>query len=206
LRNLWSLNSRLPGPLRQRLQQLEHGAVSLVVFGREVSILERSQKKVWERNLALPGPPPRETLQLVGSVSTHRLLRKLYATGHILDCDVLQEDHHSPTRLWMFDLQDPRGVDSRRNQGFVATFSMYLSMAAFYSLSNRVFYSFAGHVRRDTFLIFLLIQRARSEIEQLVYWMLEILFASQIAFCDLHRCVRLRDVGGESTNCGRPCG
>ena len=39
------------------------------------------------------------------------------------------------------------------------------------------------------FLIFLLIHRIRSEIEQVINWMPEILFASQIAFCGLHRCV-----------------
>ncbi len=59
-------------------------------------------------------------------------------------------------------------------------------MAAFYALSECLFYSFAGPVRRDRFLIFRLLHRVRSEVEKIVHWMPEILFAAEIPFRRLH--------------------
>jgi hypothetical protein len=63
------------------------------------------------------------------------------------------------------------------------------SVAAFYALSKRLFYSFAGPVRWDRFHIFRLLHRVRSEVEKIVHWMPEILFATEIAFRGLHRCM-----------------
>jgi hypothetical protein len=60
------------------------------------------------------------------------------------------------------------------------------SVAAFYALPECLFYSFAGPVRRDRFLIFRLLHRVRSEVEKVVHWIPEILFAAQIAFGGLH--------------------
>ena len=62
-------------------------------------------------------------------------------------------------------------------------------MAAFYPWLVCVFYSFAGPVRRDRFLIFRLLLRVRSEVEKVVHWMPEILFAAEIAFRGLDRCM-----------------
>jgi hypothetical protein len=60
------------------------------------------------------------------------------------------------------------------------------SVAAFYALPECLFYSFAGPVRPDRFLIFRLLRRVRSEVEKIVHGMPEILFAAQIAFRGLH--------------------
>jgi len=60
------------------------------------------------------------------------------------------------------------------------------SVAAFYALPECLFYSFAGPVRRGRFLIFCLLHRVRSEVEKIVHWMPEILFAAEIAFRGLH--------------------
>jgi len=63
------------------------------------------------------------------------------------------------------------------------------SVAAFYALPKSLFYSFAGPVRRDRFHTFRLLLRIRSEIEKIVHWMPEILFAAEIAFRGLLRCM-----------------
>ncbi len=63
------------------------------------------------------------------------------------------------------------------------------SVAAFYSWLLRLFYSFAGHVCRTRVLMLGLLLGIHSEVEQVVYWMTEILFAAEIVFRGLHRCV-----------------
>jgi hypothetical protein len=61
------------------------------------------------------------------------------------------------------------------------------SVAAFYPLPRCLFYSFAGPVRRDRFhMLRRLLLPIRSEVEKVVYWMPEILFAAEIAFRGLH--------------------
>jgi hypothetical protein len=61
------------------------------------------------------------------------------------------------------------------------------SVAAFYALSKRLFYSITGPVHGDRFLTFPLPLGIRSEVEKIVHWMPEILFASEIALRSLHR-------------------
>jgi hypothetical protein len=61
------------------------------------------------------------------------------------------------------------------------------SVAAFYSWLVGCFYSFTGRQRR--FLMFGLLLCVRSEIEKIVHWMPEVLFAAEIAFRGLDRCV-----------------
>jgi hypothetical protein len=63
------------------------------------------------------------------------------------------------------------------------------SVAAFYALPECLFYSFAGPVRRDRFHLFRRLLPIRSEVEKVVYWMPEILFAAKIAFRGLHGCM-----------------
>jgi hypothetical protein len=63
------------------------------------------------------------------------------------------------------------------------------SVAAFYALPECLFYSFAGNVRRDRFILFRLPLSLRSEVEKVVHWMSEILFAAEIAFGGLDRCM-----------------
>jgi len=60
------------------------------------------------------------------------------------------------------------------------------SVAAFYALPGCLFYSFAGPVRRDRFHMFRLLLRVHPEVEKVVHWMPEILFATEIAFRGLH--------------------
>ena len=55
------------------------------------------------------------------------------------------------------------------------------SVAAFYAFPACLFYSFAGPVRRDRFHMFRLLRPIRSEVEKVVHWMPEILFAAEIA-------------------------
>lgn len=62
-------------------------------------------------------------------------------------------------------------------------------MAAFYPCLVWFFYSFAGRLRWDRFLTFRLLLRVRSEVEKIVYRMPEILFAAEIVFCGLDRCM-----------------
>jgi len=62
-------------------------------------------------------------------------------------------------------------------------------VAAFYPWLVCLFYSSAGSVRRDTFLRFRLLLRIRSEVEKIVHWMPEILFAAEVAFRGLDRCM-----------------
>ena len=62
-------------------------------------------------------------------------------------------------------------------------------MAAFYALPECLFYSFAGPVCRNRFRIFRLLLPIRSEVEKVVHRMSEILFAAEIAFRRLDRCV-----------------
>jgi hypothetical protein len=62
------------------------------------------------------------------------------------------------------------------------------SVAAFYALPGCLFYSFTGPVRRDGFRMFRLLL-IRSEVEKVVHWMPEILFAAEIAFRGLHGCM-----------------
>jgi hypothetical protein len=63
------------------------------------------------------------------------------------------------------------------------------SVAAFYPWLVCLFYSFTGLLRRDRFLMLRLLLRVRSEVEKIVYWMPEILFATEIAFRGLHGCM-----------------
>ena len=65
------------------------------------------------------------------------------------------------------------------------------SVAAFYSWLLRLFYSF---VRRWEGLFMFWLLLARSEVEQIVYWVTEILFAAQIVFRGLHRCVSQQEL------------
>jgi hypothetical protein len=60
------------------------------------------------------------------------------------------------------------------------------SVAAFYPWLVCLFYSFVGPVHRDRFLAFRLLLPIRSEVEKVVHWMPEILFAAEIAFRGLH--------------------
>jgi hypothetical protein len=61
-------------------------------------------------------------------------------------------------------------------------------VAAFYRWLLWVFYSFAAPVRCNRVLNFRLL-RIRSEIEEIIYGMTEILFAAKIAFRGLDRSV-----------------
>jgi hypothetical protein len=58
-------------------------------------------------------------------------------------------------------------------------------VAAFYSWLLCLFYSFAGCVRPDRFIRLCLPLLVHSEIEKIVHWMPEILFAAEIAFRSL---------------------
>jgi hypothetical protein len=60
------------------------------------------------------------------------------------------------------------------------------SVAAFYALPECLFYSFAAPGRRDRFHLFRLLLSIRSEVEKIVHWIPEILFAAEIAFRGLH--------------------
>ena len=62
-------------------------------------------------------------------------------------------------------------------------------MAAFYPRLGCLFYSSASSVCRNRFLVFRGLRRIRSEVEKIVHRMSEILFAAEIVFCGLHRCV-----------------
>ena len=62
-------------------------------------------------------------------------------------------------------------------------------MAAFYSGLVFLFYSSIASVRRDRSLMLLVLLGIRSEIEKVVYWMPEILFAAEITFCGLDGCM-----------------
>ena len=62
-------------------------------------------------------------------------------------------------------------------------------MAAFYARLLCLFYSSTGPVRWDRLLIFFRAQRIRSEVKKVVHWMPEILFAAEIAFRGLDRCM-----------------
>jgi hypothetical protein len=62
-------------------------------------------------------------------------------------------------------------------------------VAAFYALLECLFYSFAGPLRRDRFHMFRLLLPIRSEVEKVVHWMPEILFAAEITFRRLDGCV-----------------
>jgi hypothetical protein len=63
------------------------------------------------------------------------------------------------------------------------------SVATFYPSLVCLLYSFAGPVRRETLVMFRLLLRIRSEVEKIVYWMPEILFAAEIPFRGLHGCM-----------------
>ena len=67
-------------------------------------------------------------------------------------------------------------------------------MAAFYPWPDCLFYSFAGLVRRNRFHMFRLPLPIRSEVEKVVYWMPEILFAAEIAFRRLDRCMSQQEL------------
>ena len=62
-------------------------------------------------------------------------------------------------------------------------------MAAFYALPKWFFYTFAGPGRRGSLVTFRMLLRAYSEVEQIVHRLPEILFATEIAFRGLDRCV-----------------
>ena len=61
-------------------------------------------------------------------------------------------------------------------------------MAAFYPWLVCLFYSVADPLRRDRFLMLRLLG-IRSEVEKIIHWMSEILFAAEIALRCLHRCM-----------------
>jgi hypothetical protein len=61
------------------------------------------------------------------------------------------------------------------------------SVAAFYALSEYLFYTLAGSGRRDRLILFRLLLRVHSEVEKIVHWMPEILLAAEIAFRGLDR-------------------
>jgi hypothetical protein len=63
------------------------------------------------------------------------------------------------------------------------------SVAAFYSRLVRLLYSFAGGIRRAKFLRLPSLLRVRSQVEKIVHGMPEILFAAEIAFRSLDRCM-----------------
>jgi hypothetical protein len=54
-------------------------------------------------------------------------------------------------------------------------------VAAFYRWLPWLFYRFTAPVLRDRFLIFIPPHRVCSEVEKIVNWMAEILFAAEIA-------------------------
>ena len=60
-------------------------------------------------------------------------------------------------------------------------------MAAFYALLACPFYRVAGPGCLDRFITFRLLLRVHSEVEKIVHWMPEILFAAKIAFRGLNR-------------------
>ena len=62
-------------------------------------------------------------------------------------------------------------------------------MEAFYPWLVCLFYAFAGALRRDGFLMFRLLLGLHSEVEKIVHRMAEILFAAEIAFRSLDRCM-----------------
>jgi hypothetical protein len=61
------------------------------------------------------------------------------------------------------------------------------SVAAFYALSEYLFYTLAGPGHRDRLILFRLLARVHSEVEKIVHWMPEILLAAEIAFRGLDR-------------------
>ena len=61
-------------------------------------------------------------------------------------------------------------------------------------MPERLFYSFAGPVCREKFLIFRLLLPVRPEIKKVVHWMPEILLAAEIAFRRLNRCVAQQEL------------
>jgi len=63
------------------------------------------------------------------------------------------------------------------------------SVAAFYALPECLFYTFAGPGCRDRFIMFSLLLRGHSEVEQIVHWMPKILLAAEIAFRGLDGCM-----------------
>ena len=63
------------------------------------------------------------------------------------------------------------------------------SVAAFYPRLMYFFYSLCGPAFWNRILAFVLLHCIYSEIEKIVYWMPEILFAAEIAFCGLDRCM-----------------
>src|SRR5512142_886615 len=63
------------------------------------------------------------------------------------------------------------------------------SVAAIYPRLMYTFYRLYGPVCWNTFLAFLLPHRFHSEVEKIVYWMPEILFAAEIAFHGLDGCM-----------------
>jgi hypothetical protein len=62
------------------------------------------------------------------------------------------------------------------------------SVAAFYPLPRCLFYR-VGRFHWGEFIIVFLRPSIRSEVEKVVHWMPEILFAAEIAFRGLHGCM-----------------
>ena len=60
-------------------------------------------------------------------------------------------------------------------------------MTAFYALPERLFYTFAGPVCRDRFIMFFLLLRGHSQVEQIIHRMSQVLFAAKTPFCRLDR-------------------
>jgi hypothetical protein len=62
-------------------------------------------------------------------------------------------------------------------------------VAAFYASAKWLFYSFDGAVRRRRLLALRRLQRVCSEVEKIVHRMTEVLFAAEVSFRGLHRCM-----------------
>ena len=60
-------------------------------------------------------------------------------------------------------------------------------MTAFYALPDCFFYTFAGPGCRDRFIMFFLLLRGHSEVQQIIHRMSQVLFAAKIPFCRLDR-------------------
>ena len=61
-------------------------------------------------------------------------------------------------------------------------------MPAFYPLPRRLFYR-VGRFHWNGFIVVFLLPPVRSEVKKIVHWMSEILFAAEITFRGLHRCM-----------------
>jgi hypothetical protein len=68
------------------------------------------------------------------------------------------------------------------------------SVAAFYPLPSRLFYRIGRFHGGGFIIVFLRAPPLCSEIKKVVDWVSEILFAAEIAFCRLNRCVAQQEL------------